>query len=150
MQVKMLPNIFVTQAGTQKQCRRVDRAAGSDHDFRSNCDATTVPRASVHAGGRSSFDTNAQCTGLGNQSSASVLRIGKPSLRAGLLCTKRAAVTAVTANFALLAADNVARHGRRMPAQVVQSALENLLTCRHAVVVKVHGKPRAHGIEISG
>src|SRR4029077_9871749 len=67
--------------------------------------------------------------------------------RARLLCTKRATITAIPANFALLATHDVTRHGGRMPAQRAQSALQYLFARRHSIVLKVHRKPRANRIE---
>jgi len=96
------------------------------------------------------FEAHPQRPRLRHQTSPRGLRVGQPGFRAGLLCPERAAVSAVAAHLALLATHNIARHGRRVPSQSVQPALQNLFACRNAIVIKVYRKPRAHGIETAG
>ncbi len=145
--MKMAPDVFVAQAGTQQQCRRVDGSAGSDDGFTSNADATTFPRASLYSRGNAAFNSNPIRAYFRNQSSSRRLRVGEPSLRAGLLRAKRAAVATVATNFALVATHDVSRHGRHMPAQRVQTALQNLFARGNAIVVQIHRKARANRIQ---
>src|SRR5580765_8371020 len=147
MQMKMAPDVFVAQARTKQQCRRVDSSAGSDDGFTSNADATTFPRASLYSRRNSAFNPNPIRAHSRNQSSSCRLRVGEPSLRAGLLRAERAAVATVATNFALVATHDVSRHGRHMPAQRVQTALQNLFARGNAIVVQIHGKARANRIQ---
>src|SRR5579859_1368400 len=147
MQMKMAPDVFVAQPGTKQQCRRVDGSAGGDHGLAPNTDAATVPRASLYARCNPAFNSNPIRAYFRNQSSSCRLRVGKPCLRAGLLRAKRAAVAAVPTNFALFASHYVSRHGRHMPSQIVQSSLQDLFARGNAIVLQIHGKARANGIE---
>src|SRR6476646_6711289 len=119
MQMKMAPDVFVAQAGTQQQGRRMDGSAGSDDGFTSNADAAAFPRASLYSRRNAAFNSNSVRAYFRDQSCSCRLCVGEPCLRAGLLRAERAAVAAVPTNFSLVATHDVSWHGRHMPAQRV-------------------------------
>src|SRR6266436_1669464 len=108
MEVEMPADVFVAEPGTKEKRRRVDGTASADDGFAANAHAMTAFRTRFDAGCSSCFDSNAQGACLDEESSAMLLRIREPRFRRRLLGAESAAVTAVTANLSLVAADYIA------------------------------------------
>ncbi len=96
MKMQMVADVFVAQA---------------------HADALAAPCACLHADGAARFHPSALGARLYKKPSACILRIGKPRFHRRLFCSDGATESAVAADFALLAADDIARHRRAMPAQ---------------------------------
>jgi hypothetical protein len=60
MQMKMAPDVFISQARAKKQRWCMNSSASDDHSFASNVDPATIFRASFDARRRPSFDANPQ------------------------------------------------------------------------------------------
>src|ERR1700682_5574046 len=102
-------------------------AACGNYGLAAHADALAAACACFHADGAAFFQSNPLSARLHIKPRACMLRIGKPRLHGRLFCSDGAAESAVPADFALLAADNVARHCRAVPAQRLKAALQNLL-----------------------
>src|SRR5262249_62044314 len=81
------------------------------------------------------------------KSRAALLRIRKPGLRRRLFCSDRATVTAIAANLALIAADNIAWHRIHMPAKRLQSSFQDLFARGHAILFTIHMQPFANRVQ---
>src|SRR5713226_3900554 len=147
MKVQMAADVFIAQARAQQQRGSVNRAACDDYSFTAHANALPAARASFDANGAAGFHANALGARLYKKSRARLLRVGEPRFHRGLFRSDAATESAVAADFSLLAADNVARHRRAMPAQRLQAALQNLFARGDAIVFQVDREPRADRIE---
>ena len=64
-----------------------------------------------------------------------------------MLGTKAAANSTETAEFSLIAIEDIAGHGVSMPAESTQAAIQDLFARGNAIVVYVDGKTVANGVE---
>src|SRR5258708_18036341 len=147
MQIKMAADVFVMEAGAEQEGRRVNRSACDYHRLAADGNAMTAARLGFHACCGASFDANALRTRFNKESRTRGLGIGKPCFGGRWFRADRAAIAAIAADFALLAGDDVARHGSRVPAQRAQPALQDLFARGDAVVVQINGQARANGVE---
>src|SRR6266436_4638123 len=117
MEVEMPADVFIEQPGTKEQRRCVEGAASADDCLAANAYAVAPFRTRFYAGRGSGFDSNAQGARLNDESSAMLLRVREPCFCRRLFCAQSAAVATVTANFSLVAAGHIARHGVDVPSQ---------------------------------
>jgi hypothetical protein len=126
MKVQMPADVFIGEAGTKEKRGRVDRTAGANDSLTANVDAVTAFRKRFDAGCGTSFDSNAKRAGFKDEARTILVRIGEPRFCGRLFRTESAAITAVAANFSLVAANDVAWHRVHLPAKSAQAAVQNL------------------------
>ena len=119
----MPADVFVAEPGTKEERRCVEGTASADDCFAANAHAVALFRTCLYAGRRAGLDSNVPGARLDDKSGAVFLRIREPRFRRRLLGAEGAAVAAVTANFSLVAADNVTGHGIDVPSQCAQAAI---------------------------
>src|SRR5882724_5034029 len=149
MKAKMTADVFVAEPGTKEKRRRVDGAASADDSFAANAHAVAPFRTRFDAGCRTGLDSNPQGARLDDESSAMLLRIREPGFRRRLLGAESAAVTAVTTNFSLVAADYIAGHRVDVPSESAQAAIQDLFAVRDAIVIAIDVQSFAHRVEAS-
>src|SRR5712664_3256540 len=149
MEVEMPANVFVAEPGTEQQRRCVEGAASADDGFAANTHAVAPIRTRFYARRRTRLDSNAQGARLNDESSAMLLRIHEPRFCRRLLGAESAAITAVTANFPLVAASHIAGHGIDVPSQGAQAAIQNLFAVRDPIVIAIDVQSFAHRVEAS-
>src|ERR1700738_1569864 len=123
VKMQVAADMFVAQAGAQQQRWSVNGAASGDYGRTAHADVLATACASVHANGAACFQANGLGARLNKKPRACILRVGKPRFHRGPFCSDGATESAVAADFALLAADDVARHRCAMPAQRLKAAL---------------------------
>src|SRR5882724_7927258 len=147
MEVEMPADVFVAEPGTKEQRRCVEGAASADDCLAANAYAVAPFRTRFYATRGTGLDSNAQGARLNDESSAILLRIREPRFCRRLLGAESAAVATVTANFPLVAAGHIARHGVDVPSQCAQAAIQNFFAVRDTIVIAIDVQSFAHRLE---
>src|SRR4029077_18806613 len=100
-----------------------------------------------HAARHSALDTHFIRARLNHEFRAVLLRIRQPGLYRRLLRPNRTYVPARTAQLALFAPNDVARHRINVPSEPLQPTLQYFFPLRNAIVSRIDRKPLAHRIE---
>src|SRR5262245_61596098 len=135
MEMQMPANVCILQTRPQQQSSGMDRAT-RNYDFSAfHNNAITLFGSRFDAGGEASVHANTFGLRLDQDPRAMRLRVREPRLRSGLFRADGTAIPAVSANLALFAADDVARHRIHMPAKPPEPKLHHLFTAGNTVVV---------------
>ncbi len=95
-------------------------------------------RNRFHSRRRARFDSNPFRTGPHQYPRAIRLRIREPRFRRRLFRANRASISAVPANFSLIAARHISWNCLHMPAERLEPALQHLFPRRNAILVAIH------------
>ena len=124
--MQMPPNMFAIESRSQQQRRRMNRSARHHHHFAFHADAMSAFRNRLHSRRRARFDSNPLRPGSHQYPRALRLRIRQPRFRGRLFRANGASISAVAANFPLIAARHISRHCVHMPAKHLEPALQHL------------------------